>query len=156
MAKFRAVHTNFWEDQKVRSMTREERLLFLYLLTNDCTKQIGIYEISVRLMAFETGLTLEKTKSSFESLINKYKLMKYNPDTREIAIKNWGKYNFLTGFGKPVEDCVRSELKEVKDRGLILYVAEHITYKKIRDVYELFAERPYGWVGNKEVNISRV
>ncbi|MCR2823305.1 DnaD domain-containing protein [Lederbergia panacisoli] len=142
MAKYRVVHTHFWEDQKVEEMVLEDRHLFLYLLTNKHTKQIGIYTISKRQMAFDTYFCIDTVNSSLERLIEQYKLVKYNPDTREIAIKNWGKYNFIRG-GKPVEDCVRSEMEEVKDRELIRYVGERITNRRFRDMYESYLDVPF-------------
>ncbi|MBW8347930.1 DnaD domain protein [Bacillus sp. IITD106] len=144
MAKYRIVHTHFWDDPKVvEEMTPEDRYVFLYLLTNSHTKQIGIYTITKKQMAFDTGYSMETMNSIFERLIDKHKLVKYNPKTREIAIKNWGKYNFVRGYGKPVEDCVRSELEKVKDLELIRYVGEHIKKDKMRKIYESYADRPF-------------
>lgn len=46
-AKFRMVHTSFWNDPTVsEEMTPEDKYFFLYLLTNEHTTQIGIYGIS--------------------------------------------------------------------------------------------------------------
>jgi len=66
-----------------------------------------------------------------------HELIKYNEDTREIAIKNWGKYNLNRG-GKPILDCVRSELKLVKDTSLIQWVGEGIPNDSVRNVYESY------------------
>ncbi len=116
MAKFRMINIGFWDDPKVvEEMTPEDKYLFLYLLTNANTTQIGIYSITKKQMAFDTGYSMEAVNNIFERLIQRHKLMKYNPKTRELAIRNWGKYNFNRG-GKPVEDCVMSELSKVKDR----------------------------------------
>lgn len=47
MARFRMVHTEFWDDPKVvEEMTPEDKYFFLYLLTNSNTTQIGIYQIT--------------------------------------------------------------------------------------------------------------
>ncbi|WP_066299257.1 replication protein [Bacillus sp. FJAT-29937] len=108
MAKYRVVYTQFWDDPKVvEEMTPEDKYVFLYLLTNKNTKQIGIYTITKRQMAFDTGYSQEAIQSILERLINKHRLVKYNDETREIAVKNGGKFNSIRG-GKPVEDCVRS------------------------------------------------
>ena len=53
-----------------------------------------------------------------ERFIEHHKLIRYNPKTREPAIKNWGKDNLHKG-GKPVMDCILSELKEVEDTSII-------------------------------------
>lgn len=58
----RSVKTSFWSDDWVESLSVEERYFFLYLLTNEKTKISGFYEISIKRMSFETGLTADKIK----------------------------------------------------------------------------------------------
>ncbi|KAB2336174.1 DnaD domain protein [Cytobacillus depressus] len=143
MAKYRVVYTQFWDDPKVvEEMTPEDKYIFLYLLTNKNTRQIGVYTITKKQMAFDTGYSQETIQSILERLIDKHKLVKYNPETREIAIKNWGKYNFIRG-GKPVEDCVSAELEKVKDVKLIQYVGEHIRNGRMREIYESYVDSSF-------------
>lgn len=138
MAKFRMVHTEFWSDVKVvEEMTPEDKYFFLYLLTNEKTTQIGIYQITKKQMAFDMGYSIESINSLLQRFIDHHKMIRYNPETREIAIRNWGRYNFNRG-GKPVMDCVRSELKQVKDITLIPYVAERIEKDNIKEIYESY------------------
>lgn len=57
MSKNRMVNTRFWSDNFiVDKLNALDRLLFLYLLTNQHTNIIGIYEIPLRTAAFETGI----------------------------------------------------------------------------------------------------
>ncbi|WP_433958876.1 DnaD domain-containing protein [Cytobacillus horneckiae] len=138
MAKYRYVQTEFWNDPKiVEEMTPEDKLFFLYLLTNASTTQIGIYQITKKQMAFDIGYSVESINSLLDRFVNHHKIVKYNPDTREIAIKNWGKYNLIRG-GKPILDCVKSELKEVKDLSFIDYVEEQIGNDTIKEIYSSF------------------
>ncbi|MEH7125438.1 DnaD domain protein [Bacillus sp. JJ1773] len=154
MARYRVVYTQFWDDPKVvEEMTPEDKYVFLYLLTNKNTKQIGIYTITKRQMAFDTGYSQEAIQSILERLINKHKLLKYNQETREIAVKNWGKFNFIRG-GKPVEDCVRSELEKVKDLQLIGYVGERIRNVKMRKLFESYADSSFEWSKNESDDLS--
>ncbi len=61
MAKYRMVHTEFWDDPKVvEELTPEDKFFFLYLLTNANTTQIGIYQITKKQMAFGKS-TLNQT-----------------------------------------------------------------------------------------------
>ncbi|MFB7304094.1 hypothetical protein [Heyndrickxia sporothermodurans] len=69
-----------------------------------------------------------------------HQLILYNPETRELAIKNWGREN-LQKVGKPVMDCIVSELKEVEDHSLIQYVSECIHKEEIRSLYEAFYQQ---------------
>jgi hypothetical protein len=54
--KLRSVNTRFWEDPFIEGLTPNEKLLFLYLLTNPLTNLIGIYEITIRRISYDTGL----------------------------------------------------------------------------------------------------
>ena len=66
--------------------------------------------------------------------------IRYNPETRELAIKKWGKYNLDKG-GKPMMDCIYSELKDVEDLSLILYVMTSIQKQDIRSLFEFYCEQ---------------
>ena len=138
MAKYRAIQTSFWEDVRVvEEFTPEDKFFYLYLLTNPRVTQIGIYEISKKQMAFDLGYAPEAVKSLLARFIDHHKLILYNDETRELAIKNWGKHNFTKG-GKPIEDCVISELSEIKDHGLIEYVGENVENAKIKALYDTY------------------
>lgn len=135
MAIYRHVHVSFWQDAKVvEEMTPEDKYFYLYLLTNPSTTQIGIYPITKKQMAFDMGYSIESVNALLDRFENYHKLIKYNLATREIALINWGKYNFNRG-GKPVEDCVTKELKEVKDKNLIALIAEKIPNERIKSLF---------------------
>src|SRR6476469_11125594 len=93
MAIFRKIHVTFWSDTFVQSLTPEQKFFYLYLMTNEKTKQCGIYEISYSHISFDTGYnreTVEKLIYFFE----KSQKVKYSKSTSELALKNWLKYNF--------------------------------------------------------------
>ena len=126
MAIYRHVHVEFWKDPKVlEELTPEDKLFFIYLLTNPNTTQIGVYKITKKQIAFELGFSIESVNVLMDRFINNYGLIKYNNDTREICLKNWGKYN-LNKLGKPMLDCVRSELKNVDDKSLLDFIKPSI------------------------------
>jgi hypothetical protein len=57
MSKNRMINTRFWSDSFiVDHCNMADRLLFLYLLTNERTNIIGVYEMPARVAAFETGI----------------------------------------------------------------------------------------------------
>ncbi|OIK09412.1 DNA replication protein DnaD [Bacillus sp. MUM 116] len=143
------VRTEFWKNPIVsEEMTPEDKYFYLYLLTNPHTTQIGIYKITKKQMAFDMGYSIESVHSLMERFIEHHKLIRYNPETRELAIKNWGKDNLDKG-GKPVMDCILSELKEVEDHSLILYVSESIHKQDIRSLYESFYKHEEMFFCNK-------
>lgn len=128
----------FRQDPKViEEMTPEDKYFYLYLLTNPSTTQIGIYSITKKQMAFDMGYSIESINCLLERFETYHKVIRYNKETREIALLNWGKYNFNRG-GKPVEDCVRKELKSVKDKGLIALVAKKISNEAIKVLFIKF------------------
>ena len=141
MAKFRMVRTDFWKSPVVsEEMTPEDKFFYLYLLTNPHTTQIGIYKITNKQMAFDLGYSIERVRALMERFTLHYKLIRYNLETRELAIKNWGKYNMDKG-GKPFMDCISSELKEVEDLSLIPYVLETIHKQGIRSIFVSFCDQ---------------
>lgn len=68
MAKQRMVNTKFWSDSfVVDELNALDRYLFLYLLTNEKTNIIGIYELSLRTASFETGIE----KDNLANMLNR-------------------------------------------------------------------------------------
>jgi len=118
MAVFRKIHTSFWSDPFTSELDSEKKLFYLYLLTNEKTKQCGIYEISKKQICFDTGYNINTVSKLLEYFIKNGKIM-YSESTNEIAIKNWVKYNYSTS--PKVVTCIQSELKLVKNRVLIEY-----------------------------------
>ena len=119
MAIFRKIHTSFWGDSFIQDLTPEQKYFFLYLLTNDKTKQCGIYEITIRQMCYDTGYNDETVKKLLEFFISKGKI-RYSEKSKEVALSNWLKYNDSTS--PKVKSCVNIELEKVKDRLLIQYL----------------------------------
>lgn len=124
----RVVDTEFWEDDKVENMTPEEKYFWLYLLTNPYTKQLGIYKVTKKQMAFHLGYDIETVTKLLERFEDAYGLIKYMDG--EVAIKNFLRHSILKG-GKPVEDCLNADLKNVKHRSLIRWVFDGIDPSKV-------------------------
>jgi len=119
MAIFRKVHVHFWSDVFIQSLTPEQKFFFLYLLTNERTKQCGIYEITTRQISYDTGYNID-TVNKLIDFFSSEKKVQYCTETNEIAIKNWEKYN---GSRSPdVQNLVNKELKSVKSHNLIQWL----------------------------------
>lgn len=119
MAIFRKIHTSFWSDPFIQDLDNDHKLFYMYLLTNEKTKQCGIYEISKKQIAFELGYSIDRVSKLLAYFIKTGKIL-YSEDTKEVALKNWMKYNGSTS--PKVVSCIESELCQVKDRVLIEYV----------------------------------
>ena len=115
----RIVDVEFWNDDKVVELfSPEDKLFMLYLMTNPHTTQLGIYSINKKTMAFELGYSLETISVLLDRFENKYNMIKFSNSTNEIAIINYLKYSIIKG-GKPVEDCLDKEIKQVKNKELL-------------------------------------
>ncbi|MFF2885093.1 hypothetical protein [Bacillus toyonensis] len=140
MAKYRHVQTSFWSDARVsEEMTPEDKYFYLYLMTNEHTNQIGVYQITRKQMAFELGYSIESAKSLLDRFINHHNLVVYNEETRELCILNWGKYNLNKG-GKPIEDCIKKELKSIKDLSLVRLVLERTENTSLVQKVSVYAD----------------
>ena len=91
MAKFRHLYTKIWQDPCMLGYSKDMKLFFIYLLTNPHTTQCGIYELPLEITSVETGFSIEELQKLIGEFTKLGKI-KYSSKTREIAIKNWGKY----------------------------------------------------------------
>ena len=69
MAKQRYINTKIWSDSWVSELDPVEKLLFLYILTNERTNIAGIYELPIKIMSIETGIE----KQMIENILNRFK-----------------------------------------------------------------------------------
>ena len=118
MAIFRKIHTSFWSDTFIQDLDNDHKLFYLYLLTNEKTKQCGIYEISKKHISFDLGYSIDRVSKLLKYFIDTNRIM-YSEPTKELALRNWTKFNGSTS--PKVVSCIKSELLNVKDRVLIEY-----------------------------------
>ncbi len=68
--KSRSIQTKFWYDTWIEELNTSEKLLYLYFLTNPLTNLLGVYEISIKRISDESGIskeTVQKALKRFES-----------------------------------------------------------------------------------------
>lgn len=116
---YRPINTEIWKDDYMLDLSSTEKLLFIYLLTNDFTTQAGIYKLSMNHAAMETGLSQEQMLSCLQKFHADGKII-YNLPTKEIAILNWRKYNENKSF--KTMKRVQDELATVKEPVLVLFL----------------------------------
>ena len=88
MAKQRIINTKFWSDPYIQGLSATDKLLYIYLLTNERTSICGVYEITNSTIAFDTGIDLDSLPQAMDRLGTDGKIRRYN---------NW---IFLTNFVK--------------------------------------------------------
>ena len=107
MAKNRFINTKFWSDSFVVELNPLDRYLFLYLLTNEHTNIAGIYELPLRVMAFETGLDKDMLP---KMLIRLFPKVIYVDGW--VYIPNFEKHQRVRG-SKKIEIGIKNIKKEV-------------------------------------------
>lgn len=89
MADYRQVHMRMWKDPWISDLEPGEKLVFLYLLTNERTSVSGIYELPLKYIAFETGLD----QDTVSSILAKFEVCgKIRYENGVVWIKNYRKY----------------------------------------------------------------
>jgi hypothetical protein len=144
MSKLRSVNTHFWSDTYVVDLDPIEKLLFLYLLTNEKTNMLGIYELHIRRISFDTGIDKDMVMKIFDRfeekekakyldgyvvLRNFIKHQSYNTNMQTSAINSWEelplsvrRHTFcepiakgLEAFGKPLKPIGKIEVEEEEE-----------------------------------------
>ncbi|MDT2691997.1 DnaD domain protein [Enterococcus gallinarum] len=135
MAIYRQLHTTFWKDKRVGEWSREQKLFFMYLLTNDYTTQCGVYEFNRRYAKFELDMTAEEIKTNIDFLVSEGRIA-FNEKSEELMIVNWLKYN--SARSPKVAAVIDKELKEIKT----LEFAETVIMKCQEYGYPITTEKP--------------
>jgi hypothetical protein len=92
--KTRILHTKFWKDRFICSLTPVEKLLFNYFITNEYVNIIHIYELRDEQIILDTGIDrgiLERCKEKFE------KAKKIFFKDGFVCLRNACKYESYTG-----------------------------------------------------------
>lgn len=119
MSKLRSINTSIWTDTWFEGLEPEEKLLFIYLITNDKTNMLGVYETSLRKVSFETGILL-KNVEKYISKFEKEGKVRY-ASNRIILLKFLKHQNYNGNMKKSAVRCYNElpiELKSIKTGNL--------------------------------------
>jgi len=119
----RLIKSSFWSDPYIENLNPIEKMLYLYFLTNDKTNLIGIYELSIRRMAFQTGIESKKLVT----------ILKKFEEHKKIAYKN--SYVFILNFLKH-QNLNNSNIKKGIEREYIALPEDCKEYA--RGIYETY------------------
>lgn len=112
MAIYRQIQIDFWQDDFVTDLSAEDRYFFIYLLTNSKTTQCGVYQLNVKLAAFELGWDREQVNKLLKRFVEYGKIL-YDDSTSELMLVNWLKYNKATS--PKVAKVIDREIKSIKN-----------------------------------------
>ena len=85
----RMIDTGTWDDPWFADLEPDTKLVFLYLLTNRRSTAAGAFEITVRAMAFETGLDQARIEAALHTLESR---VQWWPEHRIIWVRNFLKH----------------------------------------------------------------
>jgi hypothetical protein len=89
MAKQRIVNTHFWRDNFILGLKPDERLLFLWVITNPATDLCGAYEAAMPTIELETGLKAKRIREIFDTFEASGKILYRNG---WVIIRNFTKH----------------------------------------------------------------
>ena len=145
MSKLRSVSTGTWSDPWYEELEPHQKLIFLYLITNEKTNMLGIYEASVKKISFETGVK----KDDITKCLDQFEIdgkIKYQNNF--IILVNFLKHqNFNTNMKKGAIKVYDSLPKDLKVSGLILDDSNPI------ESFESLSNH-YGTVSKRESNTN--
>lgn len=91
MSNYRMINTAVWKDDWFVNLRSSEQLLFLYLLTNAQTNIAGIYQTTMREVAFDTGIDANEIHRIFRDRFEPDKKAFYF-DFKWVVMPNWLKH----------------------------------------------------------------
>jgi len=91
-SRYVRVATKFWQDEKVRELSDDGKLLYLYVLTSPHSNMAGYYVLPKPYVAYDLNWLPERLDKAFRELFRKG-LIKYCERSAVILIPNFLKYN---------------------------------------------------------------
>lgn len=111
---YKQVDERFWKDAKVKRLSKDGYLFFLYLLTSPHTHYTGITEMNLDYVNIDTPLSEKESKAAFKELVA-LGIIAYDKQNKIVWIKNMHKYQVksekqLRGAQAHINSLPRSEL----------------------------------------------
>jgi hypothetical protein len=153
MADYCIVNQSFWSDPYTsEELSADGKLVYLYLMTNSAVNIAGIYEISKRRIAFETGVPDEEVGNILRQLGNDGKIVY---DGRVCWLCNFHKYhkwNYSVKTAAGVVKCVNAMPAGIVRDAFVRYFSESEIYAKISEKFNPASGEIYPLQGVSEKN----
>lgn len=91
-SRYIRVATKFWQDEKVKALSHEARLLYLYVLTSPHSNMAGYYVLPKPYVAYDLNWLPQQLDKAFGELVQQG-LIKYCEQSDVVLIPNFLKYN---------------------------------------------------------------
>ena len=148
MSKQRYIKDSFWTDPYIEKLTPDEKLIFVYLLTNPQCNVAGVYEIRPKRVAYETGYDIEVVETILSRFAKDKKIIRIGDF---VVIVNHIKHQSL---GEKVAEGINRIIKETPKEIQELFTLKEMTNSKneIYPIYTLYI--PYA--NGRIVKLSKV
>lgn len=116
----RILNINFWDEEDIYDLDANQKLFYLYILTNSKTNAIGVYKFNISKAVIETAFKLDEIMDML-AFFEERKKIYYSDETKELLIVNWTKHNYPLSQ-KDLKE-LNKEVLRIKDKNLqkILY-----------------------------------
>ena len=105
---YRTIAASFWTDPKVKKLSPNDKLLFLYLITNPHTHVSGIYHLDLKYAATDLGYPMNTLSRSLDTL-SSAGLCAYDESTEVIWVKK------MMGYQGRGDKNVRSAAHHIRE-----------------------------------------
>lgn len=112
MSKTRYINTIFWDDEYIVSLSPEEKLLFLYFLTNPLTNIAGCYQITKKRISFDTNIDYDSLSKAMDKFSKDNKIYYFNG---WIFIRNFIKNQIMN---PKVKEGIVRVFKEIESKNI--------------------------------------
>ena len=119
--KQRYINTKFWNDSYISELDPVEKLMFIYLLTNEHTNISGVYELPMKIIGIETGIDSSMIKKILPRLDTRIKYV-----DGFVVIKNFVKHQetgselVKKGILNCLKDLDQEFLKKLINKGFYI------------------------------------
>ena len=122
MSTYRQIHTKIWKDPWFLELPPERKLLFIYLFSNEQANLMGLYQLPLKVIAFETDLD----KPAVEEALAQFAIDgKVHYEDNYIWIINMFQYNANNPGSPKTQEHILSTLREIPDIPLKTRLIEH-------------------------------
>lgn len=111
MARYRPIYTKIWKDPRVQELNADDKLLFIYLLTNELLNESGVYPITSKTIANETGLKQEGVDKGLTRGLKGF--IEYDSKNQVVWVKNFFKYQPKS---PNMLKSVQNDIKHIKSK----------------------------------------
>ena len=131
MANFRQIHTKIWKDPWFIDLSPDRKLLFIYLFSNEQANIMGLYQLPLKVICFETDLDRTAVEEG---------LAQFAADGRCYVEDNWVwivnlfRHNANNPKSPKTQVHIRKTLGEVPDIPLKARLIRH--YREIEGILE--------------------